>query len=327
MAKLKIVIVGGLGFIGHHVTQQLERNGYECSIIDCLENYNLPSDQLTEIVDLRRNRITSPIHEVDIRNYNDINNIFSHIKPDIVINLAGYPRQKLVGLFPSDASATMSTGLINLLEASITHNVKKFVYISSSMVYGNFQTDIVTEEAECNPIGQYGILKLAGELLVKDYARQGLDYMILRPSAVYGEYDVGDRVVAKFITAALRGEPLKVNGANEVLDFTHVEDAAQGIVKATLIESVKNRTFNITRCENFPCTLFYVAKSIIDIAGKGSFEIVDRDTDFPTRGRLAIFEARVDLDYNPEIHILYGLKRYYDWYTQNPTLWNNQTVH
>jgi nucleoside-diphosphate-sugar epimerase len=114
------------------------------------------------------------------------------------------------------------------------------------MVYGDFDND-VAEDAPCNPIGQYGIMKLAGEQLVKDYHRRGaFDYIIIRPSAVYGPLDVEDRVISKFILTAMRGGVIRVNGANETLDFTYVDDAADGIVAATLSEH-RNKTYNITK--------------------------------------------------------------------------------
>ena len=110
------------------------------------------------------------------------------------------------------------------------------------MVYGDF-TDDVTEDAECRPQGQYGIMKLAGEWLVRDYSRRGFfDYVVIRPSAVYGELDVEDRVISKFLLTAMRGGTLKVNGAGETLDFTYVEDAADGIVAAALSPIANNNT-------------------------------------------------------------------------------------
>jgi len=88
-------------------------------------------------------------------------------QPHTVIHLASFPRQKVVNANPQWGSRTMSEGLLNLLEYSRKHGVKKFVYISSSMVYGDFQ-DQVREDAPCRPQGQYGIMKLAGEWLVRD---------------------------------------------------------------------------------------------------------------------------------------------------------------
>ena len=239
----------------------------------------------------------------------------------MVIHLASYPRQKVVSENPAVASEVMSTGLINLLEASKQHSVRKFVYVSSSMVYGDFQSD-VTEYKSCSPQGQYGIMKLMGEKLVEDYHRQGyFDYTIIRPSAVYGEWDVEDRVVSKFMTQALRGETLKVKGADEVLDFTYVEDTAMGIVLAATKTKANGKIYNITRSDDQQYTLKDAAELAIKIAGSGTLEIADRDLAFPKRGRLSIARAQEDLGYDPKVSVEEGFRRYHEWYQQNPVLW------
>jgi UDP-glucose 4-epimerase len=210
----------------------------------------------------------------------------------------------------------MSEGLINLLELAKKHKVRRFVYISSSMVYGDF-TDDVTEDAICKPQGQYGIMKLAGEWLVKDYTRScNLEHTIIRPSAVYGPLDVEDRVISKFILSALRGQTLKVNGVNETLDFTYVDDAAEGIVAATLSENAINKTYNITKSHSR--TLKYAAELAVKLAGKGSIEIKDKDADFPSRGSLNIAAARNDFNFDPKVDVEEGFKIYYDWIINSP---------
>ena len=209
----------------------------------------------------------------------------------------------------------MSTGLINLLESAKRNRIKRFTYISSSMVYGDFE-DQVTEDYDCKPQGQYGILKLAGEWLVKDYARRGgFDYTVIRPSAVYGEWDVEDRVVSKFMLTAMRGGVLKVNGAEETLDFTYVEDAAKGIVQATLSPKAKNNTYNITKSHSH--SLLDAANLAVTIAGKGSIECKDKDSDFPSRGALNIDAARRDFDFNPTVDVEEGFRRYYNWFKES----------
>ena len=217
----------------------------------------------------------------------------------------------------------MSEGLLNLLEESKKHKVKKFVYISSSMVYGNF-TDNVTEDAICNPQGQYGIMKLAGEWLVKDYTRQGhFDHVILRPSAVYGPYDVEDRVISKFLLTSMRNQTLKVNGPDESLDFTYVDDAADGIVAASLSENTNNKTYNITKSHSR--TLLDAAKLAISIVGKGNIEIKNRDKDFPSRGSLNIDRARKDFDFDPKVDVEEGFQIYYEWLKNSP-FWASKTI-
>ena len=319
---MKFLVTGGAGFIGHNVVRILEQQGHECIVIDTYTDYGfIPKEELTYLIDRRLKRIDAQVRKIDIREGVFVDTIFKTYKPDVVIHMASFPRQKVVEQNPILASDVMSNGLINLLEKSKTYNVKKFVYISSSMVYGDFTADVL-EAHPCKPQGQYGIMKLMGEKLVEDYNRLGaFDYTIIRPSAVYGEWDVEDRVVSKFMTMAMRGETLRVKGADEVLDFTYVEDTAQGIVLAATKDSANGKIYNITRSDDKQYTLKDAAELAIRIAGKGSLEIADRDLSFPKRGRLSIMKAQRDLGYTPQVNVEQGFQRYYDWYSQNPVLW------
>jgi nucleoside-diphosphate-sugar epimerase len=319
---VKVLVTGGAGFIGHNVVRILEQQGHECIVIDTCTDYGfIPKEELTYLIDNRLNRINARIRKIDIREGVFMDTIFKTYGPDVVIHMASFPRQKVVEQNPILASDVMSNGLINLLEKSKQYNVKKFVYISSSMVYGDFESN-VSETHACHPIGQYGIMKYMGEKLVEDYSRQGaFEYTIIRPSAVYGEWDVEDRVVSKFMTMAMRGETLKVKGADEVLDFTYVEDTAQGIVLAATKDEANGQIFNITRSGEQQYTLKDAAELAIRIAGKGNLEIADRDLSFPKRGKLSILNAMMALGYTPQVNVEEGFRRYHDWYSQNPVLW------
>jgi len=319
---MKFLVTGGAGFIGHNVVRILESQGHECIVIDTCTDYGfIPKEELTYLINERSKRINARIRSIDIREGQFVDTIFKTYKPDVVIHMASFPRQKVVEQNPLLASEVMSTGLVNLLEKSKQYAVKKFVYISSSMVYGDFTADVL-EAHVCRPQGQYGIMKLMGEKLVEDYHRLGaFDYTIIRPSAVYGEWDVEDRVVSKFMTMAMRGETLKVKGADEVLDFTYVEDTAQGIVLAATNERANSQIYNITRSDEKQYTLKDAAELAIKIAGKGDLIVADRDLSFPKRGRLSIMKAQRDLGYSPQVGVEQGFQRYYDWYNQNPILW------
>lgn len=316
---MRILLTGGAGFIGHNVVRELEQQGHQCSILDSLTGYGIIPEQ--EIVYLANHRLKRVDCEQNIGDIRDpaVNTVFKKFNPDVVIHLASFPRQKIANQNPVLASDVMSSGLMNLLEASKRYTIKKFVYISSSMVYGDFDND-VTETAVCDPRGSYAILKYAGEKLVEDYSKH-FDYTIVRPSAVYGEWDVEDRVVGKFITQAMRGECLQVNGADEVLDFTYVEDTAKGIALASTSEQARNKIYNITRSSDKLWTLKMAAELAISIAGKGTIKINQRDLAFPKRGRLSSELAKKELGYNPQVNFEQGLVKYYEWYQQHPSLW------
>jgi nucleoside-diphosphate-sugar epimerase len=321
----KILITGGLGLIGHNVTAKLEAKEHDVVIVDTQTNYGIiPQDELDYLIAERRKKIaTDRIYRIDITDCDSIDWVVREHKPDAIIHMASFPRQKVVNTNPSFGAQVMMEGLINVLESAKAHKVERVVYISSSMVYGDFE-DQVTEDSECSPIGQYGIMKLAGEHLVKDYHRRGaFDYVIIRPSAVYGPLDVEDRVVAKFMLAAMRGETLKVNGAEETLDFTYVDDAADGIVSAATRIMSANRIYNITKSHSV--TLLEAAEMIVKIVGKGTVEVRDKDADFPSRGALDIDRARVILGYDPKVDVEEGFQRYYEW-LKDSVYWSQKTV-
>jgi UDP-glucose 4-epimerase len=311
---MNILVTGGLGLIGHNVVTRLQDQGHNVSIIDTKTNYGIiPKDEIDYLMYHRLKKIDETIGFVYTKDIssNDIDGIFQIEEPEIVIHMASFPRQKVVNANPCLGSHTMSEGLLNLLEHSDKHEVRKFIYISSSMVYGDF-TDDVTEDAICKPQGQYGIMKLAGEWLVRDYSRRtNLVHTIIRPSAVYGPLDVEDRVISKFLLTAMRGETIQVNGENETLDFTYVDDAADGIVAAALSDNTENKTYNITKSHSV--TLLEAAEMAVKLAGSGTIEVRDKDPDFPSRGALNIDAARRDFGFNPKVDVAEGFKIYYDW--------------
>jgi nucleoside-diphosphate-sugar epimerase len=312
---MKILVTGGLGFIGHNVVRILESFRHDCAIIDNKTNYGIiPQDELDYLMTERLCRIrTRDISIVDISKPFD-DSIFEGV--DVVIHLASFPRQKVVNKNPAQGSRVMIEGLLNLLELSVKHNIRKFVYVSSSMVYGNFNRqamlDGIDESSDCKPMGQYGIMKLTGESLVQDYSRQHkLDYTIVRPSAVYGPYDVEDRVISKFLTQAMRGEELTVNGVDDALDFTYIDDAAMGIALSAISDDTKNTVYNIARGKSY--TLMEAATLIVDMVGQGSVCVKKRDSDFPVRGQLNIIRAKSDFGFYPTVDLEAGLLEYYDW--------------
>jgi nucleoside-diphosphate-sugar epimerase len=317
----KFLVTGGMGLIGHNVVERLEAKEHEVVIVDIMTNYGIiPQDELEYLLDERRKKIqTQDIYRTDISDAWAFDRVVEEHKPDVIIHMASFPRQKVVNANPAWGARVMTEGLINVCESAKKHQVERVVYISSSMVYGDFE-DQVLEDHDCRPIGQYGIMKLAGEDLVKDYHRRGcFDYAVIRPSAVYGPLDVEDRVVAKFMLAAMRGGILHVNGAGETLDFTYVDDAADGIVAAATRIMSANKTFNITKSHSV--SLLEAAEMIVKIVGKGTIETRDRDLDFPTRGTLNIDRARTILGYDPKIDVEQGFENYYKWLSES-SYWN-----
>jgi len=322
-SKYKILVTGGLGLIGHNVVAQLQAAGHNVQIIDALTTYgSIDRDELEYLYNERLAKIdeNTQIYKIDVGD-EAVEEIFRNFNPDYVIHLASFPREKAVKNNPVEAAHTMGQGLARVVDCAMRYKVKKLMYASSSMVYGNFE-DGVKEDAATNPKGAYAIWKVAGEQLVKDYYRQyGLPYVIVRPSAVYGPLDIGDRVIAKFLIAAMRGRTLTVNGADEKLDFTYVDDAAAGIIAATL--SKHTGTYNITKGHS--CTLEEAANLSVKLAGNGTVAVKEKDSSFPSRGALNIDAAKADFGYDPKVNIEEGFQKYHEWLT-NSVYWSPKAV-
>jgi nucleoside-diphosphate-sugar epimerase len=321
----KFLVTGGHGLIGHNVVARLQGRDETVAVIDTHTTYGIiPQGEIDYLMAERLKKLQPHTHyQQCITDGYEIDTIVEKEKPEVIIHCASFPRQKVVNANPSWGAEVMMRGLINLLESAKKHKVERFVYISSSMVYGDFE-DQVLEDDTCNPQGQYGIMKLSGEWLVKDYARRtGMEYVIIRPSAVYGPLDVEDRVVAKFMLTAMRGGVLRVNGAGETLDFTYVDDAADGIVAAATRIMARNNTYNITKSHSV--SLLEAAEMIVEMVGKGTIEVQDRDQDFPSRGALNIDRARTILGYDPKVDVKEGFRAYYDW-LDNSVYWSPKTV-
>ena len=317
----KVLVTGGLGFIGHNVVALLESQGHEVVVIDNMTTYGVVDRRELDSLMTERSRYirTQKRYICDISSQ-DIPKIFLAVQPEIVIHLASFPRQKVVNSNPMIGSRAMSEGLLNLLEASAHNRVRKFVYVSSSMVYGNFVDRFkegIDENHKCHPLGQYGIMKLAGEWLVEDYQRRyNMAYTIVRPSAVYGPRDMEDRVVSKFLLTAMRDGVIQVNGGNETLDFTHVDDAVDGIVSAAISPYTDNEIYNVTR--GSARSLLEAAQLAIKIVGKGTIQINKPDNNFPSRGQLNISKAYNDFGFLPLTDIEQGFQEYHEWLKDSP---------
>ena len=307
----RAVIFGGLGFIGHNLAQQLIELGHDVLVIDAYKSYN-PRDLYFKRIEKipQATIIGGEIETLDDSVLWELN----QFAPTVAYHLANFPNNKLVYNYPHEALTNFSNGLYNVLSHCAKANVEKFVYVSSSMVYGDFTVNPQSERMPKNPKGLYGIYKRAADLTTKDFCNlNNIDWRIVRPSAVYGPLDNHDRVVGKFLHNAHNDIPLLLKG-NEKLDFTHVSDTARGIMLAG-IQDTDEKVFNVTRGN--ARFLADLAKIVVKIVGKGSIVETDRDTSYPHRGQLDISQARHYLNYEPKIDLEEGVAKYYDWYLKN----------
>ena len=311
---MKILVTGGKGFIGSKIVEMLSQDGHQVTVVDNEDTYGIMSQQeLHALYEWRmRNWVTKNVQFIpgDILNRLVCLKAFSY-NPDIVIHLATYPRAKIVDNDPIMGVPKVINTTTNLLWHAEKFGVRKFVYVSSSMVYGDF-ADGTKEDAKTKPKNIYGEAKLAGERLVKLFSkRDGLNYNIVRPSGVYGPGDMPDRVVSKFFENAMQNKAITLHNGQNKVDFTYRQDAARGIIMAAL-SSVANVSFNITAGN--ATSLRTLAEKIISLTGSDSdIEDIGNHKLYPMRGTLDISRAKDLIGYEPEFTLEQGLQSYYDW--------------
>lgn len=325
LKKKKVLLTGGGGFIGHNLALFLKKKGYQPYIFDNLGVNNLLSftdrgivnqklyrSILIERIDLI-NKSEIDIKIGDARDYHFYSKIFSEIQPDIVIHLAAVSHASVSNKDPHNTFDHSLRTLENTLDVC-RKNKTHVIYLSSSMVYGNFTSGIVDENTICNPIGIYGSLKYAGELLVKAYNQVfDLPYTIIRPSALYGERCVSRRVGQIFIENLLTKKDISINGdGNDKLDFTYINDFIVGIEKCCENKNSINQIFNITYGQSRKIS------ELIDILKKNFSNInvikKSKENFMPERGTLNIDKAKDLIGYHPQYTIEEGYQKYINWY-------------
>ena len=331
----RVAIIGGAGFIGHHLALSMRSQGAKVDVIDSLQVNNLLSfstgagggerrDLYLRMIRERLNLLEQadvPVHIQDARDYHALSRVLSDISPEVVVHLAAVSHAGKSNKDPFSTFDHSLRTLENALDYSRGTGVQQFIFLSSSMAYGNFLTPEVTEEHPLNPIGIYGALKLAGEKMVIAYQQVfDLPFTIIRPSALYGPRCVSRRVGQIFIESAFEGKPLRVDGdGDERLDFTYIDDLVRGLELAIERPEAKNEIFNIT---------YGAARSLQDLiavlqrefGGKLKIERVARDQLMPFRGTLSVEKARRLIGFNPSNPIDIGMPKYVGWYRHLMTL-------
>lgn len=315
----KFFIAGGAGFIGYFITKELLKLGHQVLIYDNFSNY-IPREESLYCLYLQRRLqdIKDQVEIVrgDVRDKRKLIQTIKEFQPEIVINLVAIPLATASNEFFEDAIQINLNGHINLLEAiRYSNSVERFIYASSSFVYGNFEYEPADEKHPTHPIDIYGGTKLSCEILSKSYSEKfGIEHVIIRPSAVYGPTDSNRRVSQIFLENALSSKPLILNNNGEgKVDFTYVTDTAHGFVLAALSPNAKNQTFNITAGRGrSPKEFIEIMQRLLPIKIETILKPGD-DAKRPQRGALGITKAKELINYQPNYQLENGLKEYIDY--------------
>jgi UDP-glucose 4-epimerase len=227
----KMVVVGGAGFIGSHITDTLVGEGYEVHVID-------------NLVGGKREHVNEQavFHKEDIRNLDAIMPIIEGA--DSVFHLAALPRVQFSIDYPIETNSVNIDGLLNVLVAAQKGGVRRVVYSASSSAYGEQETLPFVETMSPDPLSPYGLQKYVGELYCRVFAKvYSLETVSLRYFNVYGSrFDPEGPyalVIGKFLALKASGKPLTVTGdGTQTRDFTHVRDVVRANILASKSKSV-----------------------------------------------------------------------------------------
>ena len=323
---MKILILGGYGFIGSHISSLLISEGYRVAVVDCFHQYySFPNWEYNPVL-AQRKELANPTNEYigKIEDVHFMDKVFEDFKPDRVIHVATYPNAKMVHRNVADATSNMVTATAYILDLCVKHNVEKITFASSSMVYGEFDNRVPDETVTPNPNTLYGSFKYQGESMCKIWRREkGLNYVILRPSALYGTKDMITRVISQLTMNNLTTGKMTVQGPDNRLDFSNVLDVAEYFCRATTSE-IKDEVFNCTRGHGRK--IIEAAELIKKELGTGEIIIKPHDDFYPNRDTLNSDKAKTMLNFAPTIDIEEGIPEYIKWFLQQPFYFENLDI-
>jgi len=312
LSEIPVLVTGGNGAIGCNLIRKLLELQAKVTVLDDFS---------------QSNKGNLPIHtnlkkiKGDISNEKILAKTFSK-KYDYVFHLAARFANEMSVKNPYEDLRVNVEGTLKILLHSAKNNVKRFLYTSSSSIYGNQKVFPIKENAIPNPATPYAASKLSGEFYCKAiHELYGIDFSIIRISNSYGPFDPPGKfrnVIPNFIKSAINGKNLIITGSGkETRDFTYVDDVVDGIILAATKKNGKNEIFNIgtgkeTKIKKIVDTILKLTKSDSDIIYRPR-----RSFDHVTRRKMDISKAKHLLGYSPKTTLVNGLEKTYNWFATN----------
>jgi len=303
---MKILLTGGAGFIGSHLLERLLARGDDVAVIDDFNDFYDPA--------IKRANLPKGgfrLHERDIR---DSSEIVAREKPDALIHLAARAGVRPSLQDPALYESVNVAGTLTLLEACRRAGVGRFLFASSSSVYGNAAVPFREDDDPLLPVSPYGVSKLMGEHYVRVYSLlHGIRATCLRFFTVYGPRQRPDLAIRSFTAAIAAGReiPMFGDGSTE-RDYTHIADILKGVV-AALDRPEPFAVYNLGESRPVPL------RTLVDLLGEyvGKKPIVKQLPEQPgdvRRTFASIEKARKNLGYDPNVPIEEGLREFVNWY-------------
>jgi UDP-glucuronate 4-epimerase len=312
---MRILVTGGAGFIGSHLVEKLVATGHSVAILDDFNDFYDPQIKRANIEKISKD---VPVHHVDLRENAAVRNLFHRERFDTIAHLAARAGVRPSVQNPQLYYDTNVTGTLHLLDAARATGVERFIFASSSSVYGVSKTVPFSEEQHLTQtISPYAATKIAGEFLCSTYSHlYGLRVVALRYFTVYGPRQRPDLAIHQFTKKIHAGQPIDQFGDGTTRrDYTYVDDIIQGTIAALKYDGVLFDIFNLGESQTIQ--LRDLIAAIEKALGKKAKinQLPDQPGDVPLTCA-DISKARKLLGYNPATQLAEGLPRFIEWFMQ-----------
>ncbi|MGA9995312.1 MAG: GDP-mannose 4,6-dehydratase [Pyrinomonadaceae bacterium] len=315
----EILVTGGAGFIGSHLVDRLlGEKSWRVTVIDDFNDFYAPERKRENV----RAHLEDPAYrliEADIRDSEAVARVFEETEFDCVVHLAARAGVRPSLTEPLLYALTNINGTLNLLEQARKHEIRQFVFGSSSSVYGvNAKVPFSEEDSIRQPISPYAATKAAGEFLCHTYSHlYNLRCVCLRFFTVYGARQRPDLAIHKFTRLISEGRAIPVYGDGTTRrDYTFIEDIIAGVRAAVDYSGSLYEVFNLGESRTVEL------RELIALLEKelGRTAIIDRQPMQPgdvPQTFADITKARRLLGYNPQVEIEEGIHRFIEWFMEN----------
>jgi UDP-glucuronate 4-epimerase len=313
---MRILVTGGAGFIGSHLVEKLLAAGHDVVILDDFNDFYDPQIKHANIAGFAR-EVT--LYHVDLRDSESVRSLFHREKVEAIAHLAARAGVRPSIQHPRLYYDTNVTGTLHLLEAARVTGVERFVFASSSSVYGASKTIPFSEDEHLSQtLSPYAATKIAGEFLCSTYSHlYNLRVVALRYFTVYGPRQRPDLAIHQFTRRIYAGQPIDQFGDGTTRrDYTYIDDIIQGTMAALKYDGPMFDIFNLG--ENQTIQLRDLIAGIENALGEKAKinRLPEQPGDMPVT-YADISKARKLLGYNPSTRLSDGLPRFIEWFLQS----------
>lgn len=315
---MRILVTGGAGFIGSHLVETLLAAGHAVAILDDFNDFYDPQIKQANISGFAKD-VT--VHHLDFRDGTSVRNLFDREKFGVIAHLAARAGVRPSIQHPQLYYDTNVTGTLHLLEAARVTGVERFIFASSSSVYGASKTVPFSEDQHLiQTFSPYAATKIAGEFLCSTYSHlYQLRVVGLRYFTVYGPRQRPDLAIHQFTKRIYAGQTIQQFGDGTTRrDYTYIDDVIQGTISALQYEGPLFDIFNLGESETIQLKDLIVA--IENALGKKAKinQLPEQPGDMPLTCA-DISKARKLLDYRPTTPLNEGLPRFVEWFLRSQT--------